>query len=122
MTSSVAEHLAHGDYLGICNTPPPPPVEVGSTAKQTNTNEITATGFKIYHNPATHFLDVQWTTTNTSQSTIRILNAEGKVVKTFTTKGAVNTQRISLAGLTKGIYMLVLKSGSDQQVSKIVIQ
>jgi hypothetical protein len=78
--------------------------------------------FKLFPNPATHFLDVQWTSKNTSQSTIRILNAEGRVVKTLTTKGAVNNQRISLDGLAKGIYMLVLKTGSDQQVSKFVIQ
>ena len=119
LPESVVDHLTHGDYLGNC--PPPPPVEVGRAGKQTNANEI-AKGFKIYPNPATNFLDVQWTTTNKSQTTIRILNAEGRVVKTLTTKGAINNQRISLEGLAKGIYMLVLKTGSDQKVSKFVIQ
>jgi len=77
---------------------------------------------KVQPNPATNFLDVQWTTKNTSQTSIRILNAEGKIVKTITTQGAINNQRISLNGLAKGLYMLVLKTGADKQVSKFVIQ
>ena len=77
---------------------------------------------KVQPNPATNFLDVQWKTTNTSQTSIHILNAEGKTVKTITTQGAVNQQRITLNGLAKGVYMLVLKTGADQQVSKFVIQ
>jgi hypothetical protein len=121
LAGSVPEHLAHGDYLGTC-LPPPPGVEVGGAAMQTDANEITLKEFKIYPNPATHFLDVQWTTKNTSQSTINILNVEGRVVRTFTMSGTVNTKRISLDGLAKGIYMLVLKTGSDQRVSKFVIQ
>jgi uncharacterized delta-60 repeat protein len=121
LAGSVPEHLAHGDYLGTC-LPPPPGVEVGGAAMQTDANEITLKEFKIYPNPATHFIDVQWTTKNTSQSTINILNVEGKLMRTFTMNGTVNTKRISLGGLAKGIYMLVLKTGSDQQVSKFVIQ
>jgi hypothetical protein len=89
---------------------------------QTDANEITLKEFKIYPNPATHFLDVQWTTKNTSQSTINILNVEGRVVRTFTMSGTVNTKRISLDGLAKGVYMLVLQTGNEQQVAKFVIQ
>ena len=87
-------------------------------------NEIanTQNDLTVHPNPTTYFLNVQWTTKNTPQSTIRILNAEGRVVRTLTTKGGVNNQRISLDGLAKGLYMLVLKTGSDQQVSKFVIQ
>ncbi|HEU5164975.1 MAG TPA: MopE-related protein [Chitinophagaceae bacterium] len=94
-------------------------------AKSTETTyEIASTqnDLKVQPNPATHFLDAQWKTTNRSQNTIRIFNAEGRVVKTITIKGGVNNQRISLEGLAKGIYMLVLKTGSDQQASKFVIQ
>ncbi|HET6226547.1 MAG TPA: T9SS type A sorting domain-containing protein, partial [Bacteroidia bacterium] len=83
---------------------------------------ILQNGLRVKPNPATNFLDVQWTTRNISQTSIRILNAEGKIVKTITTQRTVNQQRISLDGLAKGIYMLVLKTGSDQQVSKFVIQ
>ena len=125
-TNLVQTHLDHSDYLGNCNGA----ALMGENATGTSaarpaieTKEMFAIkGLKISPNPATHFIDVEWTTTNTAQSTIRILNAEGRVVRTLTTKGAIDNQRISLNGLAKGIYMLVLKTGSDQQVSKFVIQ
>ena len=122
LAGSVAEHLTHGDYLGICNNNSSSNEVLTRAANETGNSEIISEEFKIYPNPATHFLDVQWAKTNNSQSTIRILNAEGRVVRTVTTEGAINNQRISLDGLAKGIYMLVLKTGSDQQVSKFVIQ
>jgi len=122
LQGSVANHLAHGDYLGPCNTNSSNSEILTRVANETGGQEIIPKGFKIYPNPATHFLYVQWSIKNTSHSYIRILNAEGKTVKTFTTQGAVNQQRISLNGLAKGVYMLVLKTGSDQQVSKFVIQ
>ena len=125
-TNLVQTHLDHSDYLGNCNGA----ALMGENATGTSaarpaieTKEMFAIkGLKISPNPATHFIDVQWTTTNTAQSTIRILNAEGRVVRTLTPKGAIDNQRISLNGLAKGIYVLVLKTGSDQQVSKFVIQ
>ena len=122
LTGSVANHLVHGDYLGICNNNSSNSEILTRAANETGGQEIIQKGFKIFPNPATHFLDVQWTTKNTSHSYIRILNVEGKTVKTITTQGVVNQQRISLNGLAKGVYMLVLKTGADQQVSKFVIQ
>jgi hypothetical protein len=86
------------------------------------TGEVKQEGLRLYPNPATHFLNVQWTTSTTSKSIIRILNAEGKTVRTIASPTDIFKQRISLNGLAKGIYMLVLTNDEKQQVSKFVIQ
>lgn len=67
------------------------------------------------------YLDIQWTTSNVTDVTIRILNAKGKTVKTMMA-GNVSTQRVYLDGLPSGKYMVMLVNDSDQQVVRFVIQ
>jgi Secretion system C-terminal sorting domain len=72
-------------------------------------------------NTTVPYLDIQWTTSNVADVTIRILNAKGKTVRTLMADN-VSTQRIYLDGLPGGTYMVMLVNDSDQQVVRFVIK
>ena len=72
-------------------------------------------------NTTVPYLDIQWTTSNVADVTIRILNAKGKTVRTIMADN-VSTQRIYLDGLPGGTYMVMLVNDSDKEVVRFVIK
>ena len=74
-------------------------------------------------NPATDFVKVSFTNKAQQATTVRILNANGSVVKTMNAGNVQNGQlTVSVKGLAKGIYTVQLISGTDTKTSKLVIQ
>jgi hypothetical protein len=128
LKGSVANHLAHGDYLGKClATTSTEQSNVTAGRTSTTTGEVALMKeMKLYPNPAGNYLDVQWTTILPGASSISITDLQGRVLKKFNTgvrqPHAINKQRISLQSLARGTYILTLTNGSEKQVSKFVVQ
>ena len=79
---------------------------------------------KIFPNPATEKVTIEFSSENISNSEILIINMKGEVV--LTQKGLVNSGinsiETSLNGLSKGTYHLLLKVGNSYGNKEIVIQ
>ena len=73
-------------------------------------------GFKIAPNPASEYVDIQseWSNTN---SNIRIVNANGQVVKSYTTN---DDMRINVQDLTPGIYYINLVNENQMTTHKMI--
>jgi glycosidase len=79
---------------------------------------------KIFPNPATEKVTIEFSSENISNSEILIINMKGEVV--LSQKGLVNSGinsiETSLNGLSKGTYHLLLKVGNSYGNKEIVIQ
>ena len=60
--------------------------------------------------------------TLSTQSTLRVLNMAGQVVREITLNGSMNHQlRISKTSLPKGLYLISLEDGHNRTVKKVVL-
>jgi len=78
----------------------------------------------VLPNPATNEVTVQYTSPLRGDAIIRITDAEGKTAKTFTVKkeNSYLEYKCNIAGLAKGIYLLSVTIGSQQDNIKLLIQ
>ncbi len=97
-------------------------VQLGTASLiEQNTPEITQTGLlKIYPNPVTDFVNVSVLGNIDRQSVVNVIDVNGNIV--MSTKLNSNIQRINVAALPKGVYMLRLNNGTNKLSSKFVKQ
>lgn len=119
---SVGGTLDDGSYTNLAD-PSAPAVRL-LMIDFTGTEEVTAdaTRFEIYPNPATDQITVNLTLTESTGTTINVLDITGKVVKTVYV-GDVNGDKnvsISLDELTAGVYFIELVTPEGKQVKKFV--
>jgi hypothetical protein len=97
-------------------------VQLGTASLNgTSSPEITQTGLlKIYPNPVTDFVNVSVLGAIDRQSVINVVDVNGNIV--MTTKLNSNIQRINVAALPKGVYMLRVNNGTSKLSSKFVKQ
>ena len=100
---------------------------ITATAKSSNTIETNvAKDFKIFPNPTTLYLNIEWSAKTSAPTSISIVDVQGKVIKKVQAgliqQNTINRKTISLNGLAKGVYILELRTGTDIQVSKFLVQ
>jgi hypothetical protein len=124
-SNAVAEHLAHGDFVGKCGTGPsacvaPNQLRTAQSLGDHNTNEKLSV--KILPNPSVMGTDFTLTATGkTSQDVqIRVLNMLGKTV--YSTMGAANQTYKFGGNFISGIYIVEVIQGTDVQRVKVVKQ
>jgi len=79
-------------------------------------------GIKIYPNPTSSILNIQWTELQSGKADVVFTDCVGReVLRGELIDNGVNTQQFNLADFTEGVYMLKIQSGSDYFTSKIVI-
>ncbi len=78
---------------------------------------------KLSPNPATDVVKVSFSNVDKSNTSISIVNAAGKAVKTVDA-GNVQSGQISInvKGLAKGTYYVTLSNATDKKTEKLVIQ
>ncbi|MEZ4688271.1 MAG: T9SS type A sorting domain-containing protein [Bacteroidia bacterium] len=76
--------------------------------------------FSIYPNPAKDYATVEWEGTAGENCQISLLDAQGRLQKTFETDGS-NEARLNLNGLASGMYLVVLKNEKGQRSIKQII-
>jgi photosystem II stability/assembly factor-like uncharacterized protein len=88
----------------------------------TNTNSSAALSryqAQVFPNPAKNILTVQFSETPEITLTIQLLNSQGKVVKTISTKNKITT--IPVEQLSSGLYLLSIQGEGYQQIKKIEV-
>ena len=79
----------------------------------------TGSNFKIYPNPATDVINVNFDNNETSSFTINIFNLTGQKLKTVSSQGSIGQSiQIDISDLSKGIYYLNLVSEKINTTSK----
>jgi len=111
---AVPEHLFEGDELGNCQNP------------RTRGNHGSSTILvRVYPNPASGTLTVQWNPRNDDESSLRIYDANGKIVmhKTFggLSKDNWNVRHIKLDELAQGVYFLQMVGTDGVKTVQFVI-
>lgn len=127
--NAVAAHLAHGDYLGVCNATNPSesesltglPKKINKTQSLEVKNPENITGddevyFLLKPNPADDHVEIQ---TNLLPGIINVMDVSGKVLLQQVLSDEKNI--ISTSALMNGIYFIRLKSGSNCYLKSIVV-
>ncbi|MEO8148230.1 MAG: HYR domain-containing protein [Bacteroidia bacterium] len=103
--------------------------ECGSGTARMMDDEVANNGIDImntivYPNPTAGILNVQFNLADDPSFTIRVIDTEGRIVKTISETGfeGVNNRQLDLQDLSKGIYLLDIESKNNQSRSRIIIQ
>lgn len=86
---------------------------------------LVATSFsiKLSPNPAKDVVKVSFNNATQANTTISIVNAEGKTLKTINAGNVLNAQlNINVANFAKGSYYVLLNNGTITKTEKLVIQ
>lgn len=75
--------------------------------------------FKVYPNPATDYLNIEFSAFDTD-SKIKILSLSGQAIVTQTVPKGTSFLKISLNGIAKGVYFLELTNNKGRVLKKIV--
>jgi hypothetical protein len=79
--------------------------------------------FSIYPNPASNYLNIDFTSKENGKSEIQISDPEGRIIKTINTelKQGENHSKIETNDLNAGVYILKLKTQHDELTKRFVI-
>ena len=74
---------------------------------------------KIYPNPSKGEFTIK---TNTKLSQINIYSELGKLIKSISVEDDLNTNEVSVNGLSTGIYFLELQNDTEKSWKKVVVE
>ncbi|MEX0813249.1 MAG: T9SS type A sorting domain-containing protein [Chitinophagales bacterium] len=116
------KEVVQADYINLKAEP-----DVSIPEEETSISEMeSGNTLKFYPNPAQNELYLSYEVKNldAKQSSIRIYDQMGRLVKEFETGtlSGSNTFRINTANLSNGMYILQLQSGKEMTSEKFIIQ
>jgi hypothetical protein len=78
---------------------------------------------EVYPNPASQHVYVSWESEEIKQVNLRITDMSGREYRGFITNSVpgMNSFRLDLEGLQKGLYLLLVTSGNETSVQKLLI-
>lgn len=85
-----------------------------------STEEVVATSFNVFPNPATDVLNVQFDATSTT--TVELLDITGKVVDTKVAQAGAVTTSFATANVNAGVYFVNVKNANGATTQKVVIK
>lgn len=96
----------------------------GSVAGTTGITEPTLNSFTMYPNPTANEVAVTLNGDFKAGIKLQLTDISGKVIfeENQTNIGGTNTRILNVSTLAKGMYFVVLKSGSTQEVKKLVVK
>ncbi len=96
-------------------------VQLGTASLVEDATPITQTGvIKVYPNPVNDFINVSLLGNVNKQAILNIVDAKGVIVSRVTMNNTI--QRINVANLPKGVYIIQLQNGKGNLSSKFVKQ
>jgi hypothetical protein len=114
-SEAVASHLANNpdDYIGSCYA-----------SRLNGDEQIVFSGIEVYPNPAMDKLHIKFNSEQTGDYTINVVDLAGRIVINHAGKAqqGINKKEFDLSGITKGLYMVELKSISQDLHLRIVVQ
>jgi subtilase family serine protease len=133
--SAVPAHLAHGDYLGICEAVDPCDQEEQSSnifypnenitdenlidmQTQIMTDQVTGGEITIFPNPANSFVEIHLPETATPYE-VMLYDVSGKLLQRQSMESG--RQRLSTEELVNGIYLIQIRSSGERMTTTIVV-
>jgi hypothetical protein len=116
-TNSIDAHLAHGDYLGLCDWTK----ESDEVETVDDHHEI---HFHLYPNPASRKATLEFISLTESNYRIEIVNMTGLTVYREEGKSITgeNMRILNFPGYARGIYLVKLNVEGHQIVEKLIIE
>lgn len=79
---------------------------------------------KVYPNPATDYINVEFSLAQSETITMQLMDLTGKVLKQNTVEGldGVNQHTLDIQGVAQGMYLLEISTPSGKSVRKITVK
>jgi cytochrome c peroxidase len=94
---------------------------LGSTVSA-DLNEVENLKINVFPNPATTFINIEFTNAKENETTINIIDMSGKMVYSEINSKNLETHRLDLNNLSNGIYLVNIFSGNTSTQKKIIIR
>lgn len=108
-------HLAHGDFLGPCISCPQNFAVIENEEKEADA--MHSTDYNLSPNPSNEAFTFQWTKPTESLTTIRIMDASGRVLQSI----ASSDHEIYFGDqVAPGLYYAEITTGHDRKILKLL--
>lgn len=87
-------------------------------------NLSVSNGINVYPNPSTGKVNIQWSSLQTGSGTIRVTDIAGREVynSALLINSASGTRQINLSNLSKGVYLISVKSDNINYNGKLLLE
>ena len=92
------------------------------TADTMSNGEVSTSMLNAYKEIDASYITIEGLATQTNETNVSLYNILGRKVLSTTLNNNMGTQTISTVGLSAGIYVIELESGSDRLTKKLLIQ
>ena len=92
------------------------------TADTMSNEEVSTSMLNAYKEIDASFITIEGLATQTNETNVSLYNILGRKVLSTTLNNNMGTQTISTVGLSAGIYVIELESGTDRLTKKLIIQ
>ena len=92
------------------------------TADTMSSGEVSTSMLNAYKEIDASYITIEGLATQTNETKVSLYNILGREVLATTLNNNMGTQTISTVGLSAGIYVIELESGSDRLTKKLLIQ
>ena len=91
------------------------------TADTMSSGEVSTSMLNAYKEVDASHITIEGLATQTNETNVSLYNILGRKVLSTTLNNNMNTQTISTIGLSAGIYVIELESGSDRLTKKLIV-
>ena len=92
------------------------------TADSMSNGDVSSSMLNAYKEIDASYITVEGLATQTNETKVSLYNILGREVLSTTLNNNMNTQTISTIGLSTGIYVIELESGTDRLTKKLIIK
>ena len=92
------------------------------TADTMSNEDVSTSLLNAYKEVDASYITIEGLATQTNETKVSLYNILGREVFSTTLNNNMNTQTISTVGLSAGIYVIELESGTDRLTKKLIIQ
>jgi hypothetical protein len=121
--SAVAEHLAHGDFLGKCTVDCKPPSQSSSTSSSVfvgTTQQLKLFNVKVTNNPSFGGTEFRLQVQGDDKEPVNIIVTDMYGQKVFTSKGSIHDMYRFGANWRSGTYIIQVIQGKNIKTLKVV--
>jgi hypothetical protein len=83
-----------------------------------NDPDALANKVALYPNPATTSVNLAIDLFSNEETSVELLDAQGRLVRTYQLSGRPGTYKLELGAISEGQYMVVVKNGSIRAVKR----
>ena len=92
------------------------------SADTMSNEDVSTSMLNAYKEIDASYITIEGLATQTNETNVSLYNILGRKVLSTTLNNNMNTQTISTIGLSAGIYVIELESGTDRLTKKLLIQ